>query len=91
MPRWSFEVIRLFFVVLVLITVNCESSRDKCYEDLTPDYKSFCESIVIGYGAAENNLEREKIQNLSLVTCLLGSFQNKKCKKERNWDIVDIF
>ncbi|MCW7471255.1 hypothetical protein [Leptospira kanakyensis] len=79
------------FLLLYIFFVSCESSREKCYSNLEPDYKGFCDSIVVGYGAAENDEEREKVKNLSITTCLLGSYQDKRCKKERNWDIVDVF
>lgn len=87
----NFDMKRILLVLLSLIFVSCQSSRDKCYENLVPDYKSFCDSIVVGYGAAEDDAEREKIRNLSVTSCLLGSIQDKKCKQERNWDIVDVF
>lgn len=79
-------------LLFLLFFLNCESSRDKCYEFRNEtDWAGVCDALWKTASISKNEEAKKNAQNATLIACLLGNEQNKQCKKKRNWDIVDIF
>lgn len=79
-------------LIFFLLLINCESSRDKCYEFRNEiDWGSLCGALVEASLVTKNEEAKRNAENSLMIACLLGNEQNKQCKKKRNWDIVDIF
>ena len=81
---------RIFLIFL--LSFNCESSRDKCYEFRSEtDWGGVCDALWKTSSVEKNEEIKRNAEGAMLLACLLGNEQNKQCKKKRNWDIVDIF
>lgn len=98
---WRIRFIRCIFLnmknaflvfTLLFFVSNCQSSRDKCYENSDGiDHDFQCRTFIEIYGLSKDNESKEKYTSPLLLSCILSDQHNKKCQGKRNWDIVDIF
>ncbi|MCW7462825.1 hypothetical protein [Leptospira limi] len=79
-------------LLLCHLFINCESSRDKCFEFRSEtDWGGVCETLWKTSSVEKNEEIKKNAEGAILLACFLGNEQNKQCKKKRNWDVVDIF